>query len=194
MADLRPGILRLYGQGKTQAEISRLLNIDKSTVSRAINRYEETGSNEDRPRSGRPVTSKTEENIEKIAEKICYCNDHEAGHIHSNSDSTRKLANELGISRESVRQMIEGIFQMKSRKTTEGQQLNEEAKKKRMDRSKKLARRFAANRHRNILFTDEKWFDIEQAQNSQNDRLFFSRHLSSFNFLGSGALILFHLN
>ena len=30
--------------------------------------------------------------------------------------------------------------------------------------------RFARQRHRLILFSDEAWFDIEQARNSQNDR------------------------
>ena len=152
MSDLRAGIVRLHQQGNSQAEISRLLDVNKSTVSRAIKRFEETGSNKDRPRSGRPVTATTDENMQLIADKICYCNDHEEGHIHSKSDSTRKLVTVLGISHMSVHKMIDEIFEMKSRKTAEGQLLNDNAKEKRLTRCKRLVRRFAANRHRNILF------------------------------------------
>ena len=114
MSDLRAGIVRLYQEGRGVMEISRLLNIQHLTVSKAIKRFEETGSNEDRAISGRPVSAITEDNIQLIADRICYCKDHEAGHIHSKSDSNRKLAIELGISRESFRKMIEETFHMKS--------------------------------------------------------------------------------
>uniref|UniRef100_A0A915ECP1 Fungal lipase-like domain-containing protein n=1 Tax=Ditylenchus dipsaci TaxID=166011 RepID=A0A915ECP1_9BILA len=62
MADLRPVILRLYQEEKKVMEISRLLNISQPNVSRAIKRFEETGSNNDRAKSGRPVSANTEDN------------------------------------------------------------------------------------------------------------------------------------
>lgn len=60
---------------------------------------------------------------------------------------------------------------MKSRKTTEAPHLTDRQKSERLKRAKRLLRRFGAGRHRLILFTDEKWFDLEQAHNSQNDRI-----------------------
>uniref|UniRef100_A0A915D4E4 Uncharacterized protein n=1 Tax=Ditylenchus dipsaci TaxID=166011 RepID=A0A915D4E4_9BILA len=49
MADLRAGIIRLQ--------------------SKAIRRFDESGSNADRPRSGRSITARTAENIQKIEDK-----------------------------------------------------------------------------------------------------------------------------
>ena len=89
MAELRAGIVRLHQQGYKVVEISRMLDASQSNVSKAIKRFKETGSNEDRPRSGAPATASTDENIQLIANRICYCNDHEDGHIHSQSDSGR---------------------------------------------------------------------------------------------------------
>lgn len=171
MADLRPAIVKLWENGKKKSEISSLLNVPYATVFDAIKRFEETGSNVDRPRSGRPPTAFSPENIQSIEEKICYCGGHKEGHIHSKTDSSRKLGKELGISHTSVQSIEKEVFEFKSRKSIEGHQLDENAKEKRLIRCKRLIRRFASNRHRQILFTDEKWFNVEQAHNSQNDRL-----------------------
>ena len=70
MADLRAGIIRLHEQGQKAREIARLLDVPPRTVYDAIKRFEETGSNKDRPRSGRPATAVTDENIQLIADKI----------------------------------------------------------------------------------------------------------------------------
>uniref|UniRef100_A0A914CT80 DDE-1 domain-containing protein n=1 Tax=Acrobeloides nanus TaxID=290746 RepID=A0A914CT80_9BILA len=70
----------------------------------------------------------------------------------------------------SVHSILHEDLGMKSRKKVKAQGLNENAKKKRLTRCKRLQRRFARGRHRFILFTDEKWFDILQSHNPQNDR------------------------
>ncbi|KIH58866.1 hypothetical protein ANCDUO_10918 [Ancylostoma duodenale] len=44
-------------------------------------------------------------------------------------------------------------------------------KAKRLGRSKRFRKRFAAGRHRKFLFLDEKWFDVERAHIHQNDRV-----------------------
>jgi hypothetical protein len=48
--------------------------------------------------------------------------------------------------------------------------LTEAAMKKRLERCKQLQVRFLFGLHRYVLFTDEKYFVIEQAHNHQNDR------------------------
>jgi hypothetical protein len=50
--------------------------------------------------------------------------------------------------------------------------LNARLKTIRLKRSRKLLKRYAKNRHRDILFTDEKNFDIEEKYNKQNDRVY----------------------
>uniref|UniRef100_A0A914C8Z6 Transposase n=1 Tax=Acrobeloides nanus TaxID=290746 RepID=A0A914C8Z6_9BILA len=48
--DLRPNIIRAHEKEKGVREIARFLDISPATVSRAIKRFEETGSNKDRER------------------------------------------------------------------------------------------------------------------------------------------------
>ena len=49
LSSLREAIIRAHERGKTVMEIVDFLGISQSTVSKAIKRFEETGSNEDRP-------------------------------------------------------------------------------------------------------------------------------------------------
>lgn len=171
MADLRPGIIKLWQEGMKQCVIARAMKISKQTVSYAIRRFKETGANVDRPRSGRPRTAITTDNIEKVNSKICHCKDDDEGHIHSKQHSTRIIGIELGICNKSAHNILKKALQMKSRKMREGQMLNDEVKKLRKSRAQKLLRRFSRGRHRNILFSDEKWFNVETSYNKQNDRI-----------------------
>ena len=50
--DLRPAIIRAHEQGRGVREIAEFLSITPMMVSRAIKRFEETGSNDDRPGRG----------------------------------------------------------------------------------------------------------------------------------------------
>ncbi|XP_045536677.1 uncharacterized protein LOC123721594 [Papilio machaon] len=53
-----------------------------------------------------------------------------------------------------------------------GHALNQSLQLKRVDRSKRLVSRYAGERHRNILFTDEKIFTIEEHYTNQNDNVY----------------------
>ena len=48
MKELRPAIIRAHEKGKGVREIARFLDIEPSTVSRTIKRFEETESSENR--------------------------------------------------------------------------------------------------------------------------------------------------
>ena len=52
-----------------------------------------------------------------------------------------------------------------------GQKLSDKQKEQRLKKAKALKERFAGDGHRRILFTDEKFFPIEEAHNPQNDRV-----------------------
>ncbi|EYC04532.1 hypothetical protein Y032_0087g2063 [Ancylostoma ceylanicum] len=67
--------------------------------------------------------------------------------------------------------MILGEAELKAHKEVEGHLITEQAKVNLLDFCKRLRKRFAADRHQAILFSDEKWFDIEKAHNRQNDRI-----------------------
>jgi len=62
-------IIQLDKKGKTQQEISELLDCNQSSVSRLLNKYRHKGDVKDMPRSGRP-TKLTKKNLAKIKKKI----------------------------------------------------------------------------------------------------------------------------
>uniref|UniRef100_A0A914DCN6 Homeodomain-like DNA binding domain-containing transcription factor n=1 Tax=Acrobeloides nanus TaxID=290746 RepID=A0A914DCN6_9BILA len=87
-------------------EIDRLLGINKATVSRAIQRFEETGSNIDRPGRGSKRSARTRENIRKIKAKI-------QRNPSSRKNSTRKIASAYGISPKPVHWIFANELKLK---------------------------------------------------------------------------------
>ena len=176
MKNLRDAIIRLFEQGKTGYQIAKDMNIGERMVYRTIKRYQETGSAKDKPRSGRPITARTPVNKRKIKGRI-------QRNPNSRKNSTRKMGKAIGISPRTVRRILHEDLGMKARKMKKAHGLTEKGKEKRLVRCKRLVvffgalpfllrlqRRFVGRRYRLILFTDEKWFDIEQSHNAQNDR------------------------
>jgi transposase len=165
MTNFRDAIIRLFEGGKKISEISRLLNIPWSTVSDAIKRYQQTGSNADRKRSGRPKSARTKKNIKKIKNLI-----EKNPHL-----SVRKLGKAVNISKDSSHRILKKNLKLKPYKNQKRQLLTNAVKDARFKRCKQLKKRFVANSHRQIVFSDEKLFTIEQAQNQQNDRTWKSK-------------------
>ena len=158
---IRSCIINLHQQNKSQIEIVRLLNIGKSVVSKAIKRFKGLGNISDRPQSGRSRTANTPY-IRKILRD----------RIRRNSRrSMRKMATEIGISEFSVRNVVKNELQLKSLKLKKGQHLDEKKCRTRMERCRSLLHERGAQFHRKVLFSDEKFFSIEQAHNVQNDRI-----------------------
>uniref|UniRef100_A0A8R1HU78 Helicase ATP-binding domain-containing protein n=1 Tax=Caenorhabditis japonica TaxID=281687 RepID=A0A8R1HU78_CAEJA len=103
MLKARPSIIDLHKQGKTTSKIRLALGISKITVWRTIKRWEETGANIDRPRSGRPRTSITPERV-MVRERI-RCNPHR---------SLQKMAGGVQTSDRSVRRIVKNVLKIKS--------------------------------------------------------------------------------
>ena len=96
MNELRPAIIRAHENGKGVREIARFLDIEPSTVSRTIKRFEETGSNENRKRE---KTARSRRNIQRTKGMI-------KRNPSTKVNSTRKLAKKLGISDFSSRKIL----------------------------------------------------------------------------------------
>uniref|UniRef100_A0A7I4YUP3 DDE_3 domain-containing protein n=1 Tax=Haemonchus contortus TaxID=6289 RepID=A0A7I4YUP3_HAECO len=82
------------------------------------------------------------------------------------------MSKEIDISRGSLRRIVKEHLHDRAFKRSRGHFLSEQAKLKRKDRSQQLLHRFQEDRHREILFTDEKVFTVEQVLNKQNDRIY----------------------
>jgi transposase len=97
MADLRPDIIRAHQIGRGVREIARFLDIPVMTVSDAIKRFEESGSNKDRPGRGRKKTARSKENILRFKRMI----------KHPRTKSLRETSLERGIPETSVEEGLE---------------------------------------------------------------------------------------
>ena len=161
--ELRPALIWLNKkQGMGKEKIAELFGISKVTVIEAVRRYEEQGDFADRPRAGRPVTVATEAHRGEMETAL-------NEDPHTRAHSTRKLAAKMRVSQTTVRRMLKkGGY--RAWKDQERQMLTEATKKKRRERSLQLWARYSFGLHRYVLFTDEKYFTIEQAHNRQNDR------------------------
>uniref|UniRef100_A0A915DAQ7 Transposase n=1 Tax=Ditylenchus dipsaci TaxID=166011 RepID=A0A915DAQ7_9BILA len=138
--------------------------LGRNTVGNAVRRFEETGSNKNRIGQGRPRSARDEENVAAAAIAI-------TAEPSTKFNSTRKLGKKMAISRDSAHRILVEDLGLKPYKMLSRQELGLAHIIKRLQRCRGMRRRFANGRHRNVVFTDEKIFTIEQAHNKQNDRV-----------------------
>ncbi|EYB87313.1 hypothetical protein Y032_0265g654 [Ancylostoma ceylanicum] len=82
----------------------------------------------------------------------------------------RKMATEVGISPTTVRRIVKHRLMCYPYKIQKSHLLTDVMKETRLKRCRAFLKRFSEARHRNILFTDESIFTVEQFVNHQNDR------------------------
>lgn len=157
-------------RGIKQKEVARLFGVSEQRVSRLVKRFNETKSHDDRQRSGRPSTARTPLIVSKV-KKLLRRNNHTKARHGVSGRSTTRIAARMGISQMSAWRILRKNLGLKPWKKKKGQKLTAAAKNKRLNRAKALKERLADGRHRLILFSDEKYFTIEEGYNSQNDRI-----------------------
>ncbi|CAG0900337.1 unnamed protein product [Darwinula stevensoni] len=114
----RDVIVRLFQEGIKQSDIARSLNLSRQLVSKAIKRYKESGSNNDRPGRGRKRSANTAANRRKIK-----------GRIQRNPRlSARKIAKAVGISKSSTHRVLKNGLQLKAYKFQEAHLLDDDKK------------------------------------------------------------------
>jgi transposase len=163
----RQAVLHAHLAGDRPSEIflrMRHMNLSKLFILRTIRRYSETGSLNDRPRSGRPPQVKTARNRKVIASRL----------RRNPRRSLRKMAAQLQLGRESVRQIVKSDLGLHPYKLQQVAELSPSAAHTRLVLCKGLLERFALSGPNHIVFSDEKVFTIEQVFNHQNDRIWAS--------------------
>lgn len=137
------------------------------TINRICNRVDRTGSAVERKKgSGRPKSARTAQNIQQVDELICSQEGKPGSH-----KSTRRVAAQLGISRESVRRIAKRDLGLSCFKRIPGQVINEATRVKRLTRCKQLLKRFTVPRAKRLFFTDEKTFYLDPPVNSSRCRV-----------------------
>lgn len=139
----------------TQKEIARLFEINPDRISRAIKRFEETGSHENRVGKGRKRTARSEAVIEEARDHL-HQNNHTKLRSNVTGNPSRKLASKLNISQTSAWRILRKDMELKPWKMQERQKLTDLQKRKRLELARHLKERFADGQHRKILFSDEK--------------------------------------
>ena len=161
---LRLTIIGLFKSGNSNGDIFRILKdqkVGRRFIHRTIQRYNDTGSVQDRPRTGRPPTIRTRNLKAKLQKRI----------VRNPRRSIRKKARDFEISERTLRRVVHDDLGLKSLKRRKVHMLTTAMKQKRLDRSRALLSRATPNVLDRILFSDEKLFTIEQASNTQNDRV-----------------------
>ena len=142
----------------------------RRTLERLISQIDKTGSVEKREKCGRPRTSRNPENINKVEELVLSQEDAAGTHR-----TGRQIAREIGISRTSVRRIIDKDLNLKCFKRKRAQELSEANKITRLVRVKQLLKKYPKHLVEFIWFTDEKLFTVASPTNFQNDRLYAPR-------------------
>lgn len=157
----RFAVLELYKARNSVKDIVQRLGIPQRTVYYAIKRYQELGNYLDRPGRGRKRTVDTPR-----LRIIIKCRIHRNPRV-----KMRQIARSLKINREIVRKIAKEDLHNHPYELQKAHLLTDKMKLTRFERCKALLRGFANKKSRNILFTDEKLFTIEQSYNRQNDRI-----------------------
>lgn len=161
----RIAIIALYKCNKTPVDIFnllKLLGITQKFVYRTIKRFTEMSSIDDRPRSGRPRNSRTPAAIKAVAERI-----------RRNPLRKQKImSREMKIPPRTMSRIIRQDLKLGAYRRSTGHRLTAALRCIRATRAKKLWQQHAKGGYRQILFTDEKIFTVEEKFNRQNDRVY----------------------
>lgn len=163
--ELRHTIKVLHEEGLKPSEIvHRLKNhqVHRSLVYRTLKRIEETGTVEDRARSGRPRSARTKRMRECVRARV----------TRNPAQSQRKLSSKLGTSRSNIQRILREDLRLKPYKKRLVHGLTDVQKEKRNERSKTLIEVYAGKNLENIIFSDEKLFTVAEAHNPQNNRVY----------------------
>jgi hypothetical protein len=107
----------------------------------------------------RPLTASTQQNVKKVESLSC------------KKISTRKIGRKLGIANSTVHEILRNKLAVKPYKRRKVPKLTPEHVRKRKSFATWVGHHFSKESSKNILFSDEKLFDLDGVCNRQNDRI-----------------------
>lgn len=128
------------------------------TIKNWVIKFEESGSTLDKQRSGRPRTSRTEENIDVVKHSI----------RENPTQSTRKRSSALNLPRTSLQRILKKDLHLHPYKIQLVQKLKDTDTIHRLNFANEMLNRFTS--FNNVLFSDEAHFHINGHVNKQNCR------------------------
>lgn len=149
----RQKIVLLKSQGRNISDIARQVRCSRSTVRLTINRYEETKTFKNRPKSGRKKITTARE--DRLLERNCLRN-----RTKPSSTLAAELEQEIGkkISARTVRQRLQDV-ELSGRKAKKKPLLSEKNRKARLEWAKNR-RNWTYDEWKNILWSDETNIEV----------------------------------
>ena len=132
-----------------------------------LEKIDETGDVKRREGSGRPKSSRTENNINAVKELISSQEDKLGTHATPN-----EISKIMDIPRTSIRRIIAKDLKLQLFKKIKGQRIDTRTKEKRIERCPNFLRVFTKQVLETAFFSDEKIFKVTQLLNVQNDRTY----------------------
>ncbi len=148
--EIRVRICELKKLKMSNVKIAEECGLTEGGVRYILERKKMTGTNFDRKRSGRKKLGRSKFNIKKVKKLI----------KKKPNQSIRTISKKLNLKKSTTFNILKKDLKLKPYKMMQCQLLNEKSVVKRLERCKALKKRFK-NRHKNILFSDEKIFTIE---------------------------------
>lgn len=153
---------------KARSKYGKHLSLGLNTVKRLVQKFEATGSVEDKKAPGPPVTVRTEENIGRVQESV----------NQNPRTSTRRRAQELEISRRSLQRVLKKELHVHPYKISTVQKLQPSDPQTRYKFAQRMMGLQAENDgfFDNIIFSDEANFYLSGYVNRQNYRIWGSEN------------------
>lgn len=157
----RAAIIELFKSGKTAPDIAKILNINRMLVWRTLKRFESTGDIVNQPGQGRPRSARTIKLVKSTREKL----------RRNPKRSLRNLAKDGKVSVGTMSTILHTDLKRSPYKHQKKQLLSASSVEKRKQRAELILSRINAGTLPNLVFSDEKQFDVQQHVNVQNDRI-----------------------
>lgn len=160
----RHTVVELHHAGQRQCQIYRTLNgtVSRSFISKVIKKFRETGTTDDRPRSGRPRSARTKHLLRIMQQRI----------RRNPARSGRNMARDMNVSRTSMQRALKIDLGLKALRKSNVQMLSASDKAKRVAKCRAFLRRFTVADSNRIIFSDEKMFTVEAKLNRHNNRVY----------------------
>ena len=158
--DDRTAIVEMFKAGNSRQDISKSLKVNRMLAWRTFKRYEETGDIQNRPGQSRPRTAGTSKLVNSTREKI----------RRNPKRSIQNQAKESNVSYRNMSTVLRRVLKMSPFKHVKKHQFSAQVVDKRLQRCKILSR-IQDDTLPNLVFSDEKKFDVEHHFNTQNDRV-----------------------
>ena len=156
--DKRNAIGELFKTGNSRQDISKSLKVNRMLVWRTLKHYEETGDVQNRPGQGCPRTARTPKLVKSTREKI----------RRNPKRSIQNLAKYSNVSYGNMSTVLRKDLRMSPFKHVKKHQFSAQVFDKRLHRCKILLSRIQDGTLSNLVFSDEKKFDVEHHFYTQN--------------------------